>query len=139
MFKKIKCLLKNMYKCIGMLKRTLNFGITKIGSNELHFGRFKSQNAHLRVLYLLIKFHKNQIFVGLPKFSVNLLPLDWTACLHGSPRFCHVTATSPYWFYDAFLGWQVSILVLYGSLIVTTKSSEYLRIKLPNYRIRFIR
>jgi hypothetical protein len=35
MFKEIKCLLKNMYKCIGMLKRTLNFGITKIGSNEL--------------------------------------------------------------------------------------------------------
>jgi hypothetical protein len=32
------------------VKRTLNFGITKIGSNELRFGRFKSQNAHLEVL-----------------------------------------------------------------------------------------
>jgi len=41
MFKEIKCLLKNMYKCIS-LKRTLNFGITKIGSNKLRFGRFKS-------------------------------------------------------------------------------------------------
>jgi len=61
MFKKIKCLLKNMYKCIGMLKRTLNFGITKIGPNKLHFGRFKSQNARLGVLYLPIKFHRNHI------------------------------------------------------------------------------
>jgi len=32
------------------VKRTLNFGITKIESNELRFGRFKSQNAHLEVL-----------------------------------------------------------------------------------------
>jgi hypothetical protein len=85
-----------MYKCNGMLKRTLNFGITKIGSNELYFGRFKSQNAHLGVLYLPIKFHRNQIFVGLPKLSMNLLPLDWTECMCGSPRFCHVTAMSPY-------------------------------------------
>jgi len=96
MFEEIKCLLKNMYKCIGMLKRTLNFGITKIGSNELRFGRFKSQNARLGVLYLPIKLQRNQIFIGLPKLYVNLLPLDWTACMHGNPRFCHVTATSPY-------------------------------------------
>jgi hypothetical protein len=61
MFKENKCLLKNMYKCIGMLKRTLNFGITKIGSNKFRFGRFKSQNTHLGVLYLSIKFHRNQI------------------------------------------------------------------------------
>jgi hypothetical protein len=33
----------------------------------------------------------------------------------------------------------VSILVLYGSLIVTIRLSGYLRIKLPNYRIRLIR
>jgi len=37
MFKEIKCLLKNMNKCIGMLKHALNFGITKIGSNKLRF------------------------------------------------------------------------------------------------------
>jgi hypothetical protein len=65
-----------MYKYIGMLKRILNFGITKIGSNELRFGRFMSQNARLGVLYLPIKFHRNHIFVDLPKLSVNLLPLD---------------------------------------------------------------
>jgi hypothetical protein len=139
MLKEIKCLLKNMYKCIGMLKRTLDFGITKIWSNELRFCRFKSQNACLGVLYVSIKFHRNHIFLGLSKLSVNLLPLDWTTCMHSSLRFCHVTATSPYWFSDAFLSWQVSILVLYGSLIVTVRSSEYLRIKLPNYRIRLIR
>jgi hypothetical protein len=80
-----------MYKCIGMLKRTLNFRITKIGSNKLRFGRFKSQNAHLGVLYLPIKFHRNQIFIGLPKLFVNLLALDRTACMRGSPRFRHVT------------------------------------------------
>jgi hypothetical protein len=136
MFKEIKYLLKNMYKCIGMLKWTLNFGITKIWSNELRFGWFKSQNAHLGVLYLPIMFNRNHIFVGLPKLSVNLLPLNWTACICGSRRFCHVTATSPYWFSDVFLSWQVSILVLHGSLIVTMRSSKYLRIKLPNYRIR---
>jgi hypothetical protein len=91
MFKEIKSLLKNMYKCIGMLKRTLDFGITKIGSNELRFGRFKSRNAHLGVLYLAIKFHRNHIFVDLPKLSVNLLPLYWTTCMCGSPRHRHVT------------------------------------------------
>jgi hypothetical protein len=80
-----------MYKCISKLKGTLNFGITKIGSNKLRFGQFKSQNALLGVLYLPIKFHGNKIFVGLPKLSVNLLPLDWTTCMRGSPRFCHVT------------------------------------------------
>jgi hypothetical protein len=139
MLKEIKCLLKNMYKYIGMLKRTLNFGIAKIGSNELRFGRFKSQNTRLGVLYLPIKFYRNAIFVGLPKLPVNLLPLDWTACMRGSPRFCHVTTTSPCCFSDDFLSWQVSILVLYGSLIVTIRSSKYLRIKLPNYRIRLLR
>jgi hypothetical protein len=38
------------FNLIKKLKRTLNFGITKIGSNELHFHRFKSHNARLIVL-----------------------------------------------------------------------------------------
>jgi len=63
------------------------------GSNELRFGPFKSQNARLGVLYLHIKFHKIQSFLDLPKVSVNLLPLDWAACMC---RFCHVIAASPY-------------------------------------------
>jgi hypothetical protein len=63
------------------------------GSNELRFGLFKSQNARLGVLYLHLKFHKNQSFLDLPKVSVTLLPLDWAACMC---RFCHVIATSPY-------------------------------------------
>jgi hypothetical protein len=58
------------------------------GSNKLRFGRFKSQNTRLGVLYLYIKFHKNQSFLDFPKVSVTLLPLDWAACMC---RFSHVT------------------------------------------------
>jgi hypothetical protein len=53
MFKEIKCLLKNMYNCIGMLKQTLNFGITKIGSNELRFGGFKAKTLILESFIFL--------------------------------------------------------------------------------------
>jgi len=82
--------IENICISVSVLKRTLNFGITKIGSNKLRFGQFKSQNARLRVLYLPIKFYRNQIFVGLPKLSVNLLS-GQHACVAA-----HVTATSPY-------------------------------------------
>jgi hypothetical protein len=68
--------IENICISVSVLKQTLNFGIIKIGSNELRFGKFKSQNVHLGVLYLRIKFHRNQIFVGLSKLSVKLLPLD---------------------------------------------------------------
>jgi hypothetical protein len=97
--------LENICISVSVLKRTLNFGITKIGSNELYFGRFKSQNARLGFLYLPIKFHRNYIFLGLPKMSVNLLPMDWTTYMRGNTRFGHVTATSPYclvWLFNSY-------------------------------------
>jgi hypothetical protein len=127
--------IENICISVSVLKQTLNFGIIKIGSNELRFGKFKSQNVHLGVLYLRIKFHRNQIFVGLPKTTAPGLDNMHARQPKILPHHCHVT----YWFSDAFLSWQVSILVLYGSLIVTIRSSKYLKIKLPNYRIRLLR
>jgi hypothetical protein len=73
------------------VKTNLKLWNNKNRVNKLRFGRFKSQNACHGVLYLLIKFNRNQILVGLQKLYVNLLPLDWTACMCGSPRHGHIT------------------------------------------------